>query len=139
MKQGTDEWFAARCGKVTASRVTDVVARTKSGASKSRESYMGQLIAERLTGAVADSYSNAAMAWGTDTEPMARMAYEFHNDVEVVQVGFTNHPTIAMAGASPDGLVGDDGMVEIKCPNTNTHIETLLSRKVPAKYLTQIY
>ena len=94
--------------------------------------------AERLTGTVAESYSNAAMQWGTDTEPMARSAYQFYTDADVVQTGFVLHPTIADAGASPDGLVGDEGLVEIKCPSTATHIDTLLSGTVPGKYLTQM-
>lgn len=136
--QRTDEWFAARLGKATASRIADIVARTKSGYSASRANYAAQLVAERLTGTVAESFSNAAMQWGTATEPEARAAYEWETDATVVEVGFIDHPRIAMAGASPDGLVGDDGLVEIKCPNVATHIETLLGGTVPAKYVTQM-
>lgn len=136
--QGTPEWFAERRGKVTASRVADVVARTKSGYSASRANYAAQLIAERLTGEVAESYSNAAMQWGNDTEPHARAAYEFMQDADVELVGLVPHPTITASGASPDGLVGQHGLVEIKCPNTSTHIDTLLGAKVPTKYITQI-
>jgi putative phage-type endonuclease len=136
--QGTPEWFAIRLGKVTASRVADVIARTKSGPSASRANYMAQLVAERLTGACEPSYSNAAMQWGTEKEPDARAAYVFHRDEDVAEVAFLDHPSIAMTGASPDGLVGDDGMVEIKCPNTATHIDTLISQEVPAKYVTQM-
>lgn len=136
--QGTDEWLAARVGKVTASRVADVVAKTKSGWGAARANYMAELIAERLTGTPAGSFTNAAMQWGTDTEPQARAAYEFVSDVEVVEVGLIPHPTIADSAASPDGLVGDDGLVEIKCPNTATHIDTLLGQKVPAKHMTQM-
>lgn len=136
--QGTPEWFAARCGRVTASRVCDVVARTKTGWGASRANYMAQLIAERLTGDVAESYTNGAMQWGTDNEPDARRAYEFRADAEVTEIGFAPHPTIDMAGASPDGLVGADGLVEIKAPNTATHIDTLLGQKVPEKYVTQM-
>lgn len=135
--QGSPEWFAQRCGKVTASRIADIIARTKSGPSASRANYMAQLVAERLTGTVAESFSNAAMLWGTDMEPDARLAYEFRTDATAMQTGFVQHPTIEMAGASPDGLVGDDGLVEIKCPNTATHIETLLGQAVPGKYLLQ--
>ena len=140
IEQGTDDWFAARLGRVTASRVADVVAKTKSGYGASRGNYMSQLLCERLTGTVADSYTNAAMQHGIDTEPQARAAYEFFRDAEVTQVGFANHPRIAMAGASPDGLIhGDDlGLVEIKAPNTATHLDTLLSEKVPTKYITQM-
>ncbi len=136
--QGTDAWFATRCGKVTASRVADVIAQTKSGWGASRGNYMAQLIAERLTGTVADSFSNAAMQWGTDIEPKARIAYEFHTDSAVTEIGFVDHPSIQMSGASPDGLVSTSGLVEIKCPNTATHIDTLLNQRVPGKYITQM-
>tara|TARA_R110000824_G_scaffold132271_11_gene294692 strand:- start:258 stop:863 length:606 start_codon:yes stop_codon:yes gene_type:complete len=138
MEQGTDEWLQARCGLVTASRVADVVAKTKSGYGASRATYMGQLIAEQLSGNVAPSFSTAAMQWGTDTEPQARIAYEFDQGVDVVEIGFVHHAAILGTGASPDGLVGERGMVEIKCPNSATHIDTLLSQKVPKKYLTQM-
>jgi putative phage-type endonuclease len=138
MEQRSPEWFAARLGKVTASRVADVIAKTKTGYSTSRENYMAQLVCERMTGTQAESYNNAAMQWGTDQEPLARAAYEAAADVLVDETGFVIHPTISEAGASPDGLVGDNGLIEIKCPNTSTHIDTLLSEKVPAKYLTQM-
>lgn len=135
--QGSPEWFALRLGKVTASRVSDVVARTKSGWGAGRFNYMAELIAERLTGAPAASYTNAAMQWGTEMEPQARAAYEFYTDATVNLVGFVEHPSIAMSGASPDGVV-EDGLVEIKCPNTATHIDTLLGQEVPGKYVTQM-
>lgn len=138
MIQGSDEWKAIRCGKVTASRVADLIARTKTGWGASRANYMAELIAERLTGEVVSGFSNAAMQWGTDTEPQARDAYQFHADIDVVQVAFVPHPSIPMSGASPDGLVGDEGLIEIKCPNTATHIDTLLTDSVPGKYLTQM-
>jgi putative phage-type endonuclease len=136
--QGSPEWKALRCGRVTASRVADVVARTKTGYSASRANYLAQLIAERLTGTPAESYTNAAMQHGTETEPEARCAYEFYQGAAVEQVAFVSHPKIDQAGASPDGLVGDDGLVEIKCPNTATHLETLLGQAVPAKYTDQM-
>lgn len=136
--QGSDEWKALRLGKVTASRVADVVAKTKSGPSASRANYAAQLIAERLTGVAAESFTNAAMEHGTATEPEARAAYEFYEGVTVQQVAFVPHPTIDQAGCSPDGLIGADGMVEIKCPNTATHLDTLLGQSVPGKYETQI-
>ncbi|MGK4455672.1 YqaJ viral recombinase family protein, partial [Klebsiella pneumoniae] len=88
----------------------------------SRANYAAQIVAERLTGKVEPGFSNSAMQWGTDMEPEARNAYSFYSDNDVVEIGFVDHPTIAMSGASPDGLVGDDGLVEIKCPNTATHI-----------------
>ena len=138
IKQGTPEWFEARCGKVTASRVADVVAKTKSGYSASRDNYMAQLVCERMTGKPAESFTNAAMQWGTEQEPFARAAYESHADVLVEQVGLILHPKIEGSGASPDGLVGLFGLVEIKCPNTATHIQTLLDQKVPEKYNIQM-
>lgn len=138
MDQGSEEWFTIRIGKVTASRVADVLAKTKSGYSASRKDYMAQLVCERLTGQKAEGFTNAAMQHGTETEPLARAAYEALKDVLVDEVGFVLHPSIQMAGASPDGLVGDDGLLEIKCPNTATHIDTLLSESVPTKYYTQM-
>lgn len=136
--QGTAEWHALRLGKVTASRVADVIAKTKTGPSASRAKYAGELIAERLTGTPAERFTNAAMAWGTEQEPAARKTYEFYRDTDVEQVAFVLHPTIGDSGASPDGLVDVDGLVEIKCPETHTHIETLLGQTVPAKYVTQM-
>jgi putative phage-type endonuclease len=138
MEQQTNEWFQSRLGRVTASRVADVIAKTKTGYSASRDNYMAQLICERLTGQKGESFTNAAMEWGTQTEPLARSAYENARNLLVKEVGFINHPRIEMSGASPDGLVADDGLVEIKCPNTATHIDTLLSGKVPTKYITQM-
>jgi putative phage-type endonuclease len=138
MEQRTEEWFKARLGKVTASRVADVIAKTKSGYSSSRDNYMAQLICERLTGQQGESYTNAAMQHGVDTEPLARSAYEALHGLLVEEVGFVQHPTIEMAGASPDGLVGLFGMLEVKCPNTATHIDTLINSTVPTKYITQM-
>ena len=138
IEQRSPDWFAARLGKVTASRVADVIAKTKTGYSASRENYMAQLVVERMTQKPTESYSNAAMQWGTDQEPFARAAYELAKGVMVEEVGFVPHPNILMAGASPDGFVGVNGLVEIKCPNTATMIETLLTKKCPQKYFTQI-
>jgi putative phage-type endonuclease len=137
MEQRTDDWFQARLGKVTASRVADVVAKTKNGYSASRENYMADLIVERLTGQKASSFSNAAMEWGTEQEPNARAAYSARTGELVEEVGFIDHPTIALSGASPDGLVSE-GIVEFKCPNTATHLEYLLAGKPPEKYVTQM-
>lgn len=138
MEQRSTEWFQARLGKATASKICDIVAKTKSGYSTSRKNYLAQLVCERLTGQPQDSFTNAAMQWGTDTEPMARAAYCFHRDVDVAEVGFIDHPKIGMSGASPDGLIGNDGLLELKCPNTSTHIETLLGKAAPAKYVHQM-
>lgn len=138
MNQGTEEWHKERLGKVTASKLSDVVAKTKSGWGASRGNYATQLLVERLTGQPTEYYTNTAMQWGTDTEPQARAAYAFMSDNEVEEVGFIPHPSIEMAGASPDGLVGDDGLVELKCPNTATHIDTLLGQPIADKYIKQM-
>ena len=138
IEQRTEAWHQQRLGRVTASRVADVIAKTKTGASASRDNYATQLVLERLTNTQAEFYSNAAMQWGTETEPMARQAYELKRGVFVDEVGFIDHPTIEMSGASPDGLVGKNGLVEIKCPESKTHMEYLLSGKAPAKYIPQM-
>lgn len=138
MKQRSPEWFAHRLGRVTASRVADLMAQTKSGPGAARKNYMADLVAERLTGEAREGFSNAAMQWGTDQEPSARAAYEFLHDATVQEVGFVDHPRIDMAGCSPDGHVGDAGMVEIKCPNTATHIDTLLTGRIEGKYIKQM-
>lgn len=138
MEQRTDDWYQARLGKVTASRVADVVAKTKSGYSTSRANYMAELVAERLTGKKGDSYQNAAMQWGTEQEPNARAAYESMQGVLVNETGFVLHPRIPQSGASPDGLVGDDGLVEIKCPFTATHLDFLTGGEIPEKYMIQM-
>jgi len=138
MEQRSEEWFAARLGCVTASRTADVMAKTKSGYAASRANYMAQLITERLTQTSVKGFTSAAMQHGTDTEPQARMAYELVTGETVVETGFVPHPLIAGFGASPDGLVGSDGLIEIKCPNSATHIETLLDGKVPSQYMIQM-
>lgn len=138
MEQRSEDWFSIRLGKVTASRIADVTAKTKTGWGAGRANYKAQLIAERLTGQRQESFTNAAMQWGVDTEEAARVAYAFLEGQTVLEEAFVIHPTIADAGASPDGLVGDDGLVEIKCPNTATHIETLKGAAIPAKYVGQM-
>lgn len=138
MEQRTEEWYAARLGKVTASRVSDVVAKTKSGYSTSRANYMAQLICERLTKVKGESFQSSAMVWGVEQEPNARSAYEAETGSLVVETGFIPHPTIPMAGASPDGLVSNEGSVEIKCPIPATHIDFLMTGKIPSNYGTQM-
>ena len=137
MEQRTDEWFAARIGKVTASRVADVIAKTKSGYGAGRANYLADLVVERLTGQKAQGFSNAAMEWGTQTEPQARAAYAAKTGILVEDVGFIDHPTVAMSGASPDGFA-EEGLIEVKCPNTNTMLEFILDGKPPLKYFTQM-
>jgi putative phage-type endonuclease len=137
MEQRTEEWFSARLGKVTASRVADVLAKIKSGESASRKNYKMELVVQRLTGKAGESFTNAAMEWGTEQEPFARMAYEAHTGTFVKEEGFVDHPTIEGFGCSPDGIVGE-GLIEIKCPNTANHIETVLENKAPSKYVPQM-
>jgi putative phage-type endonuclease len=144
-EQGTPEWHAARAGKVTASKITDVTAKGKGSAeSATRRNYRIQIVTEILTGkATEQGFVSKEMAWGTENEPYARMAYEVQRDVSVDQVGFVYHPTIERAGASPDGLLGFDGencegLLEIKCPLSATHISYILADEVPADYQPQM-
>ncbi len=136
--QRTDEWFAARNGKVTASRIADLRRRTQKGWAASRKDYMADLIAERLSGEHIPGRTGAARRWGQEIEPEAKRAYEFYRDAEIVEVGFIPHPTIASAGASPDGLVGETGLVEFKCPTVLTHLETLETDVIASEYLQQM-
>lgn len=138
IEQGTPEWHQLRLGKVTASRVADILATTRSGPSASRQNYLIELALQRSTGTIEPSYTNDAMKWGTETEPQARVAYEVKTGNFVNQVPFIDHPTIAWFGCSPDGLVGDDGLIEIKCPNSATHWEYFKSQKPPQKYVIQM-
>ena len=135
MEQRTTEWHQARLGKVTASRVSEVIAK---GKGATRESYMADLIVERLTGQRGGGFSTAHMEWGTEQEPHARAAYSARTGELVEEVGFIQHPRLEHAGASPDGLVNDEGLVEFKCPATSTHLDTLLAGEVPTKYIPQI-
>ena len=136
MEQRSEEWFQARLGKVTASRVSDVLSKIKTGESASRRNYKIQLVSERLTGEKQETYINQAMQDGIDREFYARERYVQQHG-EMKEVGFIQHPTLE-AGASPDGLVGDDGLIEIKCPLGTTHTETLMTQEVPSKYIPQI-
>lgn len=136
-EQRTDEWYAARLGRATASRFSDVIAKTRSGYSASRKNYAAELTTERLTGKQADTFTTAAMQWGVDYEPVARVQYELESGNEVEETGFWLHDDL-MAGASPDGLIGTDGLLEIKCPNSATHIETLQLKKLPWQYQAQV-
>lgn len=138
MTQGTEAWFERRLGKLTASRMADVLATTKSGPSASRKNYLAQLVAERLTGTRQESFTNAAIEWGVENEPLARAEYEILTDCSVEQVAFIDHPEIEWCGASPDGLIESTGLVEIKCPSTATHIDYILAGKPPTKYIPQM-
>lgn len=137
--QGSVDWLQSRAGKVTASRISDVMAKIKSGEAAARRDYKAQLVAEILTGMPqGDTYINAEMQYGTEQEPFARAAYEVAENVMVDQVGLVVHPRIERAAASPDGLVGDKGLVEIKCPKVATHLNYLLDGVVPSKYQPQM-
>ena len=139
MIQGTEEWHMARLGKVTASCISDVMAEGRSGKpSATRSNYEARLVAERLSGRPAETFRSSAMDHGVETEAQARACYIMATGRNVDEVGFVSHPTISDAGASPDGLVGDDGLVEIKCPNTATHIASLLSERIPDAYAKQM-
>lgn len=135
IEQGSPEWFALRAGKVTASKVSDVMSAITTAGYKN---YLADLVVERLTGNKTESFTNAAMQWGVDQEPIARAEYEVKTGNFVDQIAFVDHPTIVNFGCSPDGLVGDDGLIEIKCPNTATHIDYVMQDKVPTKYIPQI-
>jgi putative phage-type endonuclease len=137
-EQGTPAWYEARAGRVTASKISDLLAKTKTGWGASRQNYLADLVVERLTGTCVEGFSSPAMQWGKEKEPEARIAYQFFRDAEVQEVGFVLHPELDLSGCSPDGLVGSDGMVEIKCPSSATHIETLLGAGTPEKYLKQM-
>jgi putative phage-type endonuclease len=137
VEQGTPEWHELRRGKVTASRVADILAKTKSGASASRQNYLIELALQRTTKTIEPSYTNAAMEWGTATEPQARVAYEVATHNFVDQIPFVDHPTIKGFGCSPDGLVGE-GLIEIKCPNSSTHWEYFKYNRPPQKYVIQM-
>jgi len=139
IEQGTPAWFASRCGKVTASRIEAVMAKGKNGApSVTRANYEAQLIAERLTGNVEESFQSREMLRGKEVEPEARSNYAFMFNAELSPVGFVDHPRIAMSGASPDSFVGDDGLLELKCPNTATHLDTLLGKSIDGGYMKQM-
>ncbi len=137
MMQRSEEWFAARIGKATASCAADIMARVQNGGeAATRRQYRARLVCERMTGVPYDSYTNAAMLHGIEQEPFARAAYEAVTGNLVEEVGFIQHPELA-AGASPDGLIDDDGVLELKCPTTGEHIDTVLGG-MPAKHIAQI-
>ena len=138
VQQGSEAWHQLRMGKVTASRVADLLAKTKTGPSASRGNYLIELALQRVTKTIEESYTNAAMEWGTQTEPQARVAYEVKTGNFVDQVAFIDHPTIAGFGCSPDGIVASDGLIEIKCPNSATHWSYIKANEPPNKYFIQM-
>ena len=138
-QQGTEEWLSARRGRITASRMSAIMAKGRNGApSATRAACMGELIAEYLTGSSPETYTNADMQRGTDLEPAARSAYEVATGQMVREVGLVLHQKNERFGASPDGVVGEEGLLEIKCPRTHVHIAYTLSGKPPSEYLPQM-
>lgn len=135
IQQGTPEWHEQRLGKVTASQLVNVMMKPS---TSGYQNYASQLICERLTNTPTETFKSAAMEHGNETEPQARAMYELNNNVDVIEVGFINHPTIENTGASPDGLVGDDGLLEIKCPQNSKHIKNLLGGKIDRSYTLQM-
>lgn len=138
VEQGSPEWHAERVGKVTASRMVDLCARTKTGWGAARRQYLNDLIVERLSGIPVLTGTGAARRWGKELEPEAKSAYEFYRGATIEEVGFILHPTIGDAGASPDGLIGSDGLVEFKCPTLSVHLETLVAEVVAPEYALQM-
>lgn len=135
MEQGTAEWFSARLGKLTASNISKALMKSS---TKGYQDYQAQLITERLTGQPTPHFTNEAMEWGTETEPMARAMYSVVSCLDVEEVGFVDHPKIPMSGASPDGTISEDGLLEIKCPNSATHIRNLISETPDKSYMDQM-
>lgn len=136
-EQRTPEWFEARLGRPTASRFGDIMAKTRSGYSASRKNYRAELVIQRLTQQIPENYQSSAMEWGVENEPVARLQYELESGNTVEDTSLWLHDDIE-AGASPDGLIGSDGCLEIKCPNTATHLETLRTGKIPRQYFAQV-
>jgi|SRR5579864_4154245 len=136
--QRSAEWYAQRLGKATASRIADIVAKTKTGASMSRTNYAAELIAERLTGTPAPNFVSGPMQWGIDQEDAAKALYADRLGMLVHPAEFIDHPEVMWSGASPDGYVDDDGLIEVKCPNTATHLDTLLGAAISGSHLIQM-
>jgi len=136
MEQGTAEWHAARLGKVTASMIANVMMKPTAAGY---QNYKAQLVCERLTGNPTETFTSAAMQHGTETEPQARAFYEMQTGLDVVEVGFVDHPFVDMSGASPDGLVGEAGLVEIKCPQQPKHIKALMGGNPDRNYMLQMH
>lgn len=137
MEQGTEEWLAARLGIPTASNFKKLFTATGKP-STSAETYFYELLAERLTGKPSNEYTNEWMVRGTELEPEARSTYEFIHDVQVQQIGFVYLDDRRHVGCSPDGLIGDEGLIEIKAPKASTHVKYLLDGKVPSDYVPQV-
>ena len=138
-EQNSAKWIWARTGRITASRIFDLMATLKRGGeAASRRDYRAELIAERLTGKTENRYVSKEMRYGSEQEPFARTAYEIRTENIVDQMGFVFHPRLDFSGASPDGLISDDGGVELKCPKTTTHLAYIAAGTVPKEYENQM-
>ncbi|MFN3169261.1 MAG: lambda exonuclease family protein [Hyphomicrobiales bacterium] len=135
VEQGSPEWFALRLGRVTASRIADVMA---GGKGITRRKYQVQLIQERLTGTVVEGFTSRSIEQGKEREPQARSFYDLMTDEPTSQIDFVPHALIPMSGASPDLLVGELGLAEFKCPESHTHFDSLMGAKIPRKYTDQV-
>ena len=138
LQQNTEEWLKYKCGRLGGSSIADMLTRTKTGWGAGRLNLKARLVAERLTGCPTESYKSKAMEYGTETEAEACNVYGFMRDVDPVAVGYVDHPTIEWAGCSPDRLIGEDGLIQVKCPNTATHISSLLGGSVDGGYFKQM-
>lgn len=138
IEQRTDAWWQSRLGSITASRLGDLMARTRSGYGASREQYLAELVIERLTGTRAPRFQSRAMEVGIEREAEARDFYAFMRGVEVEEAPFVSHPDVPMTGASPDGRVWDEGLIEVKCPQPAQHLRTLLGEPIARAYLLQM-
>ncbi|WP_273754802.1 lambda exonuclease family protein [Bartonella sp. MM73XJBT.G] len=139
MEQRTAEWFQARLGKVTASNIYNVISKTAKGTPTSKyEDYKIKLITERLTGQTSPYYETEDMRWGIENEEDALREYAFIYDTQITQCGFIQHPTIQMAGASPDSLIDEDGLIEIKCPRSTNHMRFIIDNEIKPEYLAQM-
>ena len=139
IEQGTPEWHQMRLGKVSASRMAELLAKTKTGAfAASRAKYMAQLLCERMTGEPTEFFTSQAMQRGVDVEPVARAAYEAENLTSVEQVAWVEHPTIPFSGCSPDGFVGEHGLIEIKCKEIHNHLDSILNDKIDPDHQAQM-
>lgn len=139
--QGSDGWLYDRLGHMTSSGAIDAISMLKNGnESVARKKYKVQVVTERLTGIPRDSYLDRLriIKWGKEQEENARLAYEFVTGNKVEEVGFIKHHSIDNLGASPDGLILSDGLVEFKCPESTTHIDYILTGKVPEEYIPQM-
>lgn len=139
MIQGTEDWLAARCGKITASRLWDLIDKTRAGKpTAKRKNYIAEKTLERITGVPVEHYQSTAMRWGTEQEADARTVFEIETGRAVREVGFINHPSLSMCGASPDGLIRDDSIIEIKCPLSATHLEFVRTGVINPQYYAQM-